>query len=138
MSTEKIIKDFKSLEELQEFAEAQYKTIIDLSKKNSKLEAQIKSLKEENKKSSNDTTTNSEIIITGSDEEIIARSELKKLREYSLLRDLTYEECKKASEYVKILQTVKANKPKESEVDNLKDADLLSIVNLLPNENKVN
>lgn len=138
MSTEKIIKDFKSLEELQEFAEAQYKTIIDLSKKNSKLEAQIKSLKEENKKLSNDTTTNSEIIITGSDEEIIARSELKKLREYSLLRDLTYEECKKASEYVKILQTVKANKPKESEVDNLKDADLLSIVNLLPNENKVN
>lgn len=126
---DKMLQQFKTQPELEAFAKAQQKTIIELTKKNKALETEVKSLKK---------LTESKIIIPGneenkidfsaSDEESIARQQLFKLKEISNERELTYEETKRVEIFSKLLIALK-DKPKTIEVKskNLSDAELIAL-----------
>lgn len=112
-SFDKMLQQFKDFSSLQTYAEAQYKTIVSLSKK-------IKALEEENVElkdlldSSVPTVVQGESGLTlqnveaSSDEEMIAKVQLARLNEISMSRELTLEEAKRVEIFTKIL-TVKGN-----------------------------
>lgn len=141
-SFEKMLKEFKNLNELQQFSEAQHKTIIELSKKNQKLEEEVKHLK-----TLLDSQTpklpiqqqEQSIIKSGAiiedHEENICRMELKKLHDLSLERQLTYEETKKVEIYTKLLIAIQAKA--KSNVIELKKTDTSDLLQLVQdNDNK--
>lgn len=109
--------------DLQTTVDAQMKTLITLNKK-------MKTVQDENEHLKKLLKQSNPIIVSmdeaGLDEELIARSELRKLRTYSEQRELSMEETKKVEIYSKIMNTL-ANKPKKLTIDakNLKTEDLL-------------
>lgn len=142
MSFDKMMKEFKDMAELQQYADAQFKLITDLNK-------QISVLKQEN--------THLKDVLAGStplleedkskllaysyiepDEKTIAEIELNKLKELSYQRPLTYEETKRVDIFAKILATfrIKATKDIEASSKNLSEGDLLKLVSPIDNESK--
>lgn len=118
---DKMFEQFKSFAELQEYTVAQYNTIIQQSKKITQLESEISHLK----KLVTQTTpliegrSDSSPHLITSDEEAIARLELRKLRDSSMGRELTMEEARKVEVYSKLLHQL-SNKPKTIVVDTKK------------------
>jgi uncharacterized coiled-coil DUF342 family protein len=134
MSTiDQITKQFKDMTELQAFAEAQYRTIIELSKKINLLEEERDSLKKDlaNSVSKDQLDTPSILQPSGSDEEIICRAELKKLREKSSGgEELTLEETKRVEIYTKLLLNLSSkDKPQQQSIGNLDTAELMKFLN---------
>ena len=132
MSFKKTIEQYRNMEDLQLFAEAQNSTILQLSKKIQKLEEErdhlkkllessVPLIKEEGKGGAEKFLTSAE--------EAICIMQLDKLRDISSGRELTYEESKKVEIFNKILISVK-NMPKTIEIKNkqLKTEELLALV----------
>ena len=103
---------YDSVEELRAYSNAQYKTIIKLTKRLAELEDKNNKLKEEigRAKESSVIIENPDGI---SDEEAICIMELNRLRNKSLVEELTMEECRKVETYVKTLYTVRSKTKKE-------------------------
>lgn len=123
--------------DLEATIEAQTKVLITLQKKN-------KALQEENEHLKKLVQQNAPVVLApdsagGLDEEIIARSELRKLLYTSNQRELSMEETKKVEIFSKILIAVQ-NKPKTIEINakNMKTEDLLAIVESKDIEDTIN
>lgn len=125
---------FKEQQEidLQSVSDAQTKTLIALNKK-------IKIIQDENEHLKKMLKQTNPIIVSmdeaGLDEELIARSELRKLRQRSQEMELTMEETKKVEIYSKIMNAI-ANKPKVLTVNtkNLNTDELLSALDSATDE----
>lgn len=111
MNVNDILDNFKSNEELREYCNVQYKTIISLNKEIRKLSEDIESLK--SMAFQNLPVVNS--VQNIEDEEVIARTQLSMLKNKSLVEPLTLEEARKFEIYSKALNAA-ANKPKIVEV----------------------
>lgn len=134
MSFDKMIKDFKDTIELQSFAEAQYKTILDLNKKINQVQEEKKQLEL--------LLQNSVPMLEGQkkeflgydsstpNEEIISTVQLGKLKEISFVRELTLEESKRVEIFSKILSSLKSKeqKPKDNGLEEVSTAELIRLV----------
>lgn len=126
MKVDDLAKQFESnaKDDLQETITAQMRALVQTNKK-------LKLIEEENAHLKKLLTQTNPIIVSmdqqGVDEELIARSELRKLRQYSQDRELSMEETKKVEIYSKIMANI-ANKPKAIEVSarNLKTEELFA------------
>ncbi len=102
-----MVAEFKTYSELQKFSEAQLSLINELQKKLEFLEEKNSSLE------SIINSTSSSLNITTipiTNQELICREQLEFLKNNSTMRELSYEECKKVSEYSKILKDLQENK----------------------------
>jgi predicted DNA-binding ribbon-helix-helix protein len=122
----KTVLQYKDFSQLQEYAEAQNLTIVQLSKKIQKLEDERNHLKKLLESSipliapvKNENDNDSEYICT---------IEISKLRDISTQRELTLEESRRLETYFKILTQIN-NKPKkvEKEVEKLSDSEVLKL-----------
>lgn len=134
--------NFKDLAELQEFAQAQHKTIVNLSKKINNLEQENAHLKKLLESSAPlIKTDNSPVITEGlltQDEEMICRMQLRKLREKSMTDELTLEESKRVEIFTKLLIQLQ-NKPQTINVNakKMSDSELLAALSKMEEkENK--
>jgi len=110
---DQIAKQYKSKEDLLAYADAQYKTIIKLTRRISKLEDEKEELKKQLSESSAKMSVENPMGVT--DEEAICMMELTKLKNKSLIDELTMEECRKVEVYVKTLATIR-NQPKKIDI----------------------
>lgn len=130
---DKMLEQFKDVASLQKYAEAQYKTILSLSKKVKVLEEQNVELKdllekstplvEEEKK--NFTVYNVE---ASSDEEMIAKVQLARIKEISMDRELTLEEAKRVEIFTKILSAKGNSSSNTLNIAKLNNDDLLKLI----------
>lgn len=120
----------QSLEELQQFCEAQQKVIIQLNKKIQKIESEKNHLEELVKKSPV-TLFGDKAISLDSDmatEEAICVMQIKRLEEVSLGRELTLEETRKLEAFSKILATFRnGTKTAENKTKNIPTEQLLKL-----------
>jgi len=118
----KTIQQYKTLEELQQFAESQNAVILQLSNKLKKLE--------EEKASNGTIIKNQDIIeISTTDSEYICQVEIAKLKKMTSDRELTLEESRRFDTYYKILNNINSKeKPNEKDVKELPTENLLQIV----------
>lgn len=127
---DKMLDQFKELSDLQAFARAQQKTIVDLTKKNKALEEEVKHLKKllESTVPIIKVPEENKIDFNASDEEAIAREQLFKLKDISKERELTLEETKRVEIYSKILAALKNQQTKPIDVSSrkLSDAELIA------------
>jgi len=124
-----MILDFKNEAELRKFADAQNKTIIELTKKLAQAEAEKKHLQE---------LLNGVVPSTGTDlvvdtavrineEELICRQQLSMLRRISDHQQLTLEEARKVEIYTKLLTQLTRTSPQDinTSAKNLTDSELI-------------
>lgn len=131
MSIEKMLGEYKTTVELQSFAEAQFKTIQELTKKVKRLEDENIELKKGLdggsliKKEDADFSK----FLTSTDQETISKIQLNRLKEISFERELTLEESKRVEIFTKIL-TLMDDKKKtiKGESKRLDDAELLKLL----------
>ncbi len=109
--TDKMIAQFKSLEDLQAFAKAQQKTLIDMTKKLRASEDEIKHLKKLLEGAVPLVNPPTKVTFSAHDEEQIAREQLFLLKTISKDKELTMEEAKKVEIFSKILNSLKDKKP---------------------------
>lgn len=114
-SSDKMIQTFKTLEDLQAFAKAQQKTLIDLTKKLKTSEEEIKHLKKLLEGAVPVINSPAKIDFSTNDEESIAREQLYLLKKISADRELNMEETRRVEIYSKILIAIK-DKPKTIEI----------------------
>jgi len=129
----KTIMQYKELSQLQQYAEAQNSTILQLSKKLKKLEEERDHLQELLASSvpiikENNKSPLGEKFLTSS-EEAICVMQLEKLRDISSERELTLEEARRVEIFSKVL-TASRNSPKviELKTQNMSNEELLAIV----------
>lgn len=139
MSVEKMLQACKTEDELRSFAEASQKTLVQVMKKNKELQDEIEHLKK--------LVTGAVPLIqgpgasplnVGTDEEEIAKIELRKLKMNSMgTEPLTLEEAKRVEIYSKILNSrIKGKTNDEREVKELNSDALLAIAQT-PDEEKM-
>lgn len=126
MKIQELAEEYKKDNDLENIIDVQTKTLIKVQKKIKQLEDENEHLKKLLKNTTPIVVSMDEV---GLDEELIARSELRKLRQVSQDRELTMEETKKVEIYSKILSNL-ANKPKTIEVKakNLKSEELIGLL----------
>jgi len=125
----KMAESFKDASDWQEYATAQQKTITDLSKMLSKLEAENIKLKAEVSNMSKPQVIVSSVNAEMADIEIICVAQLSRLKEASAVRELTFEETKKVATYTDTLvKTKEYMKEKGKDLSNLTDEELLSLM----------
>lgn len=115
-------------QELQKYSNTQFNQIMQLQKQLGLLQEENSHLKDLLSKVM--PVVQEEAKTALSDEELIAEREIKKLRKVSEESVLTYEECKKLIEYVKILQA-KRSKEKNKDTEKLSTEDLLKSLDML-------
>ncbi len=129
---DKSILQYKELGQLQEFADAQQKTIIQLSKKIQRIEEERDHLKILLESSvpliKSEGQQIGEKFLTSA-EEAICVMQLDKLRGISSARELTLEETRKVEVFSKVLAAVR-NAPKTIEIKNkqMTSEELLALV----------
>lgn len=132
MPVDKTIAQYKDFDQLQQFAQAQQTTIIQLSKKLQKLEDErdhLKSLLESSVPLMKTEETRELEKLHGNNTENICHNEIKKLRDVSSVRELTYEEAKRLDIYFKIItQISNFSKPIETKAKQMSSAELLKLV----------
>ena len=107
---DKIADTLDNVEDLRRFSAAQFNTIQKLVKRVSQLE------KENNELRASKSSQDNQSILTinqpqgVSDEETICILELNKLKNLSLVKELTLEECRKVETYVRSLNSIRARK----------------------------
>lgn len=137
--TSQMVKEFKDMAELQQFAEAQYKTIIELSKKIQKLEEEKKNAENMLKQSvpligaTKEIVINDEDLLT-KDEEKICLDQLKLLNSKSKSQELTFEETKKVEIYSKVLNSLRQGPDKKIK-DPAKKKDTAELLRMMDTEN---
>src|SRR5574343_643734 len=132
MSIEKMLGEYKTTVELQSFAEAQFKTIQELTKKVKRLEDENIELKKGFdgggsliKKEDADFSK----FLTSTDQETISKIQLNRLKEVSFERELTLEESKRVEIFTKILMMMEEkNKTLRVQSKRLDDAELLKLL----------
>lgn len=132
MSTNYMLQNLKDASEKDAFIEAQNKTIIQLTKKIQKLEEErnhLKSLLEQSVPLVKTEESGIAHRLLTTDEETICATQLKILKDKSMLGELTLEESKKVELFSKIL-AANRNIPKifETKSKQLKNEDLLALV----------
>lgn len=127
--------EFTNIEDLRAFADAQHKTIVQISKRITSLEEENSHLKKllegsvQLIKSEEDEKYNS--LISKCDEETIAKIQLNKLKEKAFSHELTLEESRKVDIYSKILLSLKEKGAIPAESRSLDPAELLKLVSSL-------
>ena len=130
---DKMLEQFKDMASLQKYADAQYKTILSLTKKVKLLEQENMNLKDILEKSTplldeEKKTFNLPEVEASSDEEMIAKVQLARLNEISLERELTLEEAKRVEIFTKILTTKGVNKSITVQMQKMNNDDLLKML----------
>jgi len=122
---------FKDFSELQEYANSQYRLIVDLSRKINDLEAENKHLKIllEGAVPLIGQKPSESIVTDLSDEEVICRTQIKILKDTALDREFTNDEAKKFDIFVKTLLSLKSKEDNSSsKLSKVKDSDLLEVL----------
>lgn len=129
-SISKTILQYKDMETLQQFAEAQNTTILQLSKKNQRLEDQVKHLETLLKTTVPNISSQPSGVnqIAEDDSEYICIVEIAKLKNITNERELTLEENRKFDTYYKILNNIKSKPKLEKEVQEASTENLLALV----------
>ncbi len=130
MSIEKMLSAYKTEAELRAFAEAAQKTLMMVQKKNKELQDEVDHLKKLVAGAVPIIKKDDSPILMGTDEEEIAKIELRKLREKAMDPDcLMLEDAKKVEIYSKILSSKsKKEDNKERDVQELDATALLALV----------
>lgn len=129
---DQMTKDFKDIAELKAYSDAQYKLVIELSKKIHLLEEEnihLKKLLENSTPLIKDLSSPIQIYSELTDEEAICRMELKKLKDLSIERDLNMEEAKRVEIYTKLITAMKQKGGEQSKDKTLSDDALLEFLN---------
>lgn len=132
---DKMTEELTGLAELKAYSEAQYKTIIELSKKINKLEEENKDLRSQVQNSvPKDPSADQSKYVTlamGDDHEVIAKIQLNKIKEVCFDRELTLDEVKRVEILVKVLNFQKQSKEQKvkEQVESMNEADLIALVN---------
>jgi len=131
VSIDKMIEKFKTQTELKTYCGVQFKTITNLTKKLKEKEeevAHLKTLLEKNVQLM--TVDASNVLVNSTDEEQICRTQLRRLRDLSMARELTLEESKKAEIFVKLLLNQITVKDEEDgkNIKNMSTAELIQLV----------
>jgi len=129
---DKMSEQFQSLSEMKAYSQAQFRTIIEQSKKITKLEEEVRSLKKDliNSTPKEGQELVASDLLKGTDQEIICQIQINRYKEVSLERELSLEESKKLEIYTKILQAGKDRKAKgeaSAPSDPLDLKDLMSV-----------
>ena len=134
INTDKLAESFNSVEELKNYSQAQYQTILDLSKKLKRSEAELEILREKLEVLSSQMT-NQEVlqkeegIFDITDEETVCLTQLALLRNLALTRELTTEEAKKFEIFHKVINTIRNRKPSnKSSLSDLSTEDLVKLI----------
>lgn len=131
LSIDKMIEKFKTTTELKTYCGVQFKTITNLTKKLKEKEEEVIHLKTLLEKNVQLMTVNeSNVLVDSTDEEQICRTQLRRLRDLSMARELTLEESKKAEIFVKLLlnQINVKDDADEGNVKSLSTAELIKLV----------
>lgn len=127
----KTIAQYKEMSQLQDYAMAQEQTILQISRKLQKLEEERDHLKTLLETSVPIIKTSPEGVqlFAENDTEYICNIEIGKLKQNSIVRELTLEESKRLDTYFKILTQLNSRPNKqEKEVKDLNTSDLLKLV----------
>jgi hypothetical protein len=130
---DKMLEQFKDFASLQKYAEAQYKTILSLSKKVKTLEEENVELKDLLEKSTPLLDEEKKNFVAyqveaSSDEEMIAKVQLARINEISMGRELTLEEAKRVEIFTKILTTKGSNSSISVQTKQMGSDDLLKLL----------
>lgn len=130
---DKMLEQFKDFASLQKYAEAQYKTILSLSKKVKTLEEENVELKDLLEKSTPLLDEEKKNFVAyqveaSSDEEMIAKVQLARIKEISMDRELTLEEAKRVEIFTKILTTKGSNSSISVQTKQMGSDDLLKLL----------
>jgi hypothetical protein len=130
---DKMLEQFKDMGSLQKYAEAQYKTILSLSRRVKVLEEENVELKDLLEKSTpllNEEKKNfvSYQVEASSDEEMIAKVQLARMKEISMGRELTLEEAKRVEIFTKILANKGSNSSIAIQTQKMNSDDLLKML----------
>jgi hypothetical protein len=132
-SMDKMLEQFKDMSSLQKYAEAQYKTILSLSRRVKVLEEENVELKDLLEKSTpllNEEKKNfvAYQVEASSDEEMIAKVQLARMKEISMDRELTLEEAKRVEIFTKILANKGSNSSIAIQTQKMNSDDLLKML----------
>jgi cell division protein FtsB len=127
---DEMLEQFKDFASLQKFAEAQQRAIQTLSKKIKALEDENAELKANPSSISErpETTFQLEDLGYGSDEEVISKIQLARLKEVSMERELTLEEAKRVEIFSKIIISKEKNKTFDFAAKKVDSTDLLKMI----------
>lgn len=128
-SGKKIINSFEDPEQLKQFCESQYQTIVELSQELAEFKRSNEELKAKALVSAQGINASSLIQLDEQDQEIICRTQIALLRNRSMNCELTLEEARKLELYSKILGSVKP-KP-ETDMREIKEMDSESMLLLV-------
>lgn len=135
MSFEKMVSEYRDYAQLKVFAESQFRTIVELSKKIQILEEQNIDLQKLLEQTNNlEINPVSNIELNVSDEEFICRTQLRMLKELSSRSELTKEEAQKVEIYSGILRSL--NKKSEQEEVSAEILDPKALLAALENTNE--
>ena len=121
----------KSKDEQKEYTDAQFKTIVTLQKKLSKLEAENESMKLMLESNLPSIAFSTEDLVSGiSNEQLICETQIFILKERAVVQELTLEEARKFEVYTNILDGIKSKgNPKDQfNVSKVSNDDLLKLV----------
>lgn len=132
-SIDKMLEQIKDFASLQKYAEAQYKTILSLSRKVKVLEEEKMELKDILEKSTPLLQEEKKNLISyqveaSSDEEMISKVQLARMKEISMERELTLEEAKRVEIFTKILANKGSNTSIAIQTQKMNSDDLLKIL----------
>lgn len=132
-SIDKMLEQIKDFASLQKYAEAQYKTILSLSRKVKVLEEENVELKDLLEKSTpvlNEEKKNfvAYQVEASSDEEMISKVQLARMKEISMERELTLEEAKRVEIFTKILNTKGSSSATTFQTQKMDSEDLLKML----------
>ena len=132
-SMDKMLEQFKDMSSLQKYAEAQYKTILSLSRRVKVLEEENVELKDLLEKSTPLVNEDKKNFVTyqveaSSDEEMIAKVQLARMKEISMDRELTLEEAKRVEIFTKILANKGSNSSIAIQTQKMNSDDLLKML----------
>lgn len=137
MDINQLTEQYKSMEELKVFCGAQFKQILNLSKKIKELEEKNQELQKKVKENNNLSVLKPEFsnlnptvdLKVKSDAETVAQVQIKMIKEQAFHRELTMEETKKLEIFNRILtQPEEKQKPIKADAKVLSENELLAAV----------
>lgn len=134
VNVDKMAANFNSIEELRSYSQAQYQTIVDLSKKLKRSEAELDILREKlevlsAQKNNTEALEKKDGVFDVTDEEAVCLTQLALLRNLALSRELTTEEAKKFEIFHKVINTIRNRKPpKENNLAELTTDELVKLI----------
>lgn len=137
-SIDKMLEQIKDFASLQKYAEAQYKTILSLSRRVKILEEENIELKDLLEKSTPLLDEEKKNFIAyqveaSSDEETISKVQLARIKEISMDRELTLEEAKRVEIFTKILSSKGSSSSVTIQTQKMNSDDLLKMLDNDPN-----